>query len=40
MDALAQSVNDSLSAYDNNEYTITGFIDLSKAFDGLIIRYS
>ncbi len=32
MDAFAQFVNDSLLAYDNNEYTIAAFLDSSKAF--------
>ncbi len=33
MDTVAQLVYDSLLAYDNNEYTIAVFLDLSKAFD-------
>ncbi len=33
MDAAAQFFNDSLLAYDNNEYTIAVFLDLSKALE-------
>ncbi len=38
MDAVAQFINDSLLAYDNNEYTIAVFQDLSKAFHTIDYR--
>ena len=32
-DHVSQFINDSLLAYDNSEYTLAVFLDLSKAFD-------
>ena len=32
-DAVSQFINESLLAYDNSEYTLAVFLDLSKAFD-------
>ena len=35
IDAVSKFIHDTLLAYDNNEYTVAIFLDLSKAFDAI-----